>query len=587
MRSQQVLDGRYRLEDRLGAGGMSVVWRATDLVLQRPVAVKLLANKHAISVAARQRIRAEARAAARLWHPNVTGVFDYGESTDDDGSRIPYVVMELLPGRNLAQRLDDGPIPPRVALRILSEVATAIAAAHAQGLVHRDVKPSNVMLTPSGAKVVDFGIAAVVGRDEMEADGLLLGTPAYLAPERLTLGQVSPASDIYALGLLIYQALSDRLPWLVETTTQMLDAHVYVEPEPLPPLGDVPPEVNEVCDRCLAKEPADRPLAGEVAAVLARAAGIVPPPEDDDPAMPGLVAAMAATTDALRRADDAMVASGAPQFPEGGFADEPAPAAEPTTVVVGPPRRKPPVAVAGSAAKLERDHRRQRLLTGVVTAVVVAGAVLAAIFVPNHNPGGTADATVARPPGATAPGVPTRPGATPADEGTPDDSTPPRPDGGGGDDNGSDTDTDTTVGQGTVPSGGGTGQGGSGTGAEPETTTPPDAGDPGAGAGGEDGAGDPPPATDPPVTPGPTTVVKVLGISVDARCVGDKVEVLDVRLGDSGYGDSSYPSGPRDSVTIQLLPLPLIGPILAPVLAPVLDPILVTLVCRDGRPVRA
>src|SRR5437016_6107055 len=140
----QVLGDRYRLVERLGTGGMSVVWRAYDEVLSRQVAVKVLAAKLVEDPESRQMIRAEAQAAARLSHPHVTGVYDYGESTADDGSPVPYVVMELVDGRTLEDRLSRGPLPWRVALRIGAEVAAALAAAHARGLVHRDVKPANV-----------------------------------------------------------------------------------------------------------------------------------------------------------------------------------------------------------------------------------------------------------------------------------------------------------------------------------------------------------------------------------------------------------------------------------------------------------
>jgi serine/threonine-protein kinase len=304
VRTEQVLDGRYRLDARLGAGGMSVVWRAHDLVLDREVAVKVLAGTAAASPAARERVRSEAQAAARLWHPHVTNVYDYGESPGDDGAPVPYVVMELLPGRTLSDRLAEGPLSAPSALRTLAEVAAALAAAHAQNVVHRDVKPSNVMLTPTGAKVVDFGIAAVVGSAELDGDGLLLGTPAYLAPERLTAGQVTAASDVYALGLLIHRVLTNRLPWLAETTTAMLKAHVYAEPAPLPPVEGVPTEVNELCDRCLAKEPSDRPTAAEAAAILAEAAGIVPPPSDDGPPAGWAAALDGRTTSTVPPADN-------------------------------------------------------------------------------------------------------------------------------------------------------------------------------------------------------------------------------------------------------------------------------------------
>jgi eukaryotic-like serine/threonine-protein kinase len=277
----QVLGGRYRLIERLGAGGMSVVWRAYDEVLGRPVAVKVLAAKLATNRDSRDMIRAEAQAAARLSHPHITSVYDYGESTTD-GVTVPYVVMELISGRTLAERLAHGPLPWRAALRLGAEVAAALAAAHARGLVHRDVKPANVMLTAAGAKVVDFGIAAVAGESGAPGpDGMVLGTPAYLAPERLAGGPVRPATDVYALGLLLYRALTGELPWQAETTTQMISAHVYQEPSPLPAVEGLPDGVADLCLRCLSKNPADRPTSREVARTLAAATGIrVPLPAD-------------------------------------------------------------------------------------------------------------------------------------------------------------------------------------------------------------------------------------------------------------------------------------------------------------------
>jgi eukaryotic-like serine/threonine-protein kinase len=216
-----------------------------------------------------------------VWHPNVTNIYDYGETIGDSGHQVPYVVMELLPGLTLSQRLAAGPLPPRAALRVCAEVAAALAAAHERHVVHRDVKPANIMLTPSGAKVVDFGLAAIAGQPDIDEDGELLGTAAYLAPERLTGDEVLPASDVYALGLLIHRALTDTLPWEADTPSQMLAAHVYVEPTDLAPIDGVSDEVSHICGRCLLKNPADRPSAAEVATVLAAAAGIVPPPADD------------------------------------------------------------------------------------------------------------------------------------------------------------------------------------------------------------------------------------------------------------------------------------------------------------------
>jgi eukaryotic-like serine/threonine-protein kinase len=267
MRAGDVLDRRYQLESCLGSGGMSVVWQAHDEVLDRPVAVKVLASPFAASPEERNRVREEAQSAARLWHPNVTSVYDYGE-TDESGQRLPYVVMELLPGPTLADEIATGPLPPPEALRICAEIAAALAVAHEHGVVHRDVKPSNVILTPAGAKVFDFGIAARVGQPEVEADGTVLGSPAYIAPERLAGEDVVPASDVYALGVLMYRTLTGDLPWRADTTTQILAAHVNEEPSQLPPDLEVPEEVRQINQRCLAREAGDRPSAEEVAAVL-------------------------------------------------------------------------------------------------------------------------------------------------------------------------------------------------------------------------------------------------------------------------------------------------------------------------------
>ncbi|MEU2612639.1 serine/threonine-protein kinase [Micromonospora sp. NPDC007271] len=270
----RLLGERYRLIEQLGAGGMSVVWRGYDEVLGRQVAVKVLASRLASDKAFRHRIRIEAQAAARLCHHNITNVYDYGES-EQDGLTVPYVVMELVDGGPLSSRLGrGGQLPWREAVTIGAEVASALATAHARGVVHRDVTPGNVMLTPTGVKVVDFGISALVGESDKGPDGALLGTPAYLAPERLDNGQVSPATDVYAVGLLLYRMLTGRLPWQASTTTQMLRAHMYHDPDPMPPVVGLPEAIEELVRRCLAKRPEDRPATAEVARTLADAAGI-------------------------------------------------------------------------------------------------------------------------------------------------------------------------------------------------------------------------------------------------------------------------------------------------------------------------
>ncbi|MFB9361603.1 serine/threonine-protein kinase [Actinoplanes nipponensis] len=272
-----LLAGRYRLVERLGAGGMSVVWRGFDEVLGRQVAVKVLPPSTSTDPSFRRRLRGEAQAAARLSHPHITNVYDYGEATTVDGEPVPYVVMELVDGESLAAVLARSRrLPWPAAVRIASEVSAALAAAHARGIVHRDVTPANVMLTSAGAKVVDFGISALIGENDIDPDGSLLGTPAYLAPERLEGGQVSPATDVYAVGLLIYRTLIGQLPWDVGTTTALLRAHQYTEPDPLPAVEGLPPAVSALIARCLEKRPADRPSSAELAHVLGTVTAGVP-----------------------------------------------------------------------------------------------------------------------------------------------------------------------------------------------------------------------------------------------------------------------------------------------------------------------
>ena len=268
----QLIAGRYRLREVLGQGGMSVVWRADDDVLGREVAVKVLSVQLAGDADRQRQIRDEARAAARLRHTNVVAVYDYGEFADG-GRTLSYVVMELVDGRTLADMLTGGRLPWKVVTLVGAQVAAALAAAHADGIVHRDVKPANVMVTSGGVKLVDFGISAAVGAFDGD-DGQLLGTPAYLAPERIEGGPVRPATDVYALGLVLYLALAGRMPWQASTVTQMVRAHVYAKPASLPVIPGLPPAAARLVSRCLAKKPADRPSAIEVAEVLGELAGL-------------------------------------------------------------------------------------------------------------------------------------------------------------------------------------------------------------------------------------------------------------------------------------------------------------------------
>ena len=256
----RLLEGRYRLGDRIATGGMGEVWRARDLVLDRPVAVKMLrpgyADREGLA-----RFRAEARHAGSLSHPGIARVYDYREA---DPPCPPYLVMELVDGSSLARLLEDGPVGPARTMSLIAQAARALQAAHAAGLVHRDIKPGNLLVSRSGqVKITDFGIARAAGSAALTRPGVLLGTPAYLAPERAAGASAGPAADLYALGIVAYQCLTGRLPFHGEPLAVAL-AH---QEQPLPPLlPSVPAEAAALVADLTAKDPAARPAsAGEVA----------------------------------------------------------------------------------------------------------------------------------------------------------------------------------------------------------------------------------------------------------------------------------------------------------------------------------
>ena len=289
--SGALLDGRYRLIAPIAAGGMSVVWRGHDDVLARPIAVKVLANadpKAPRDPMFTERVRREAMAIARISHPYIANVYDYGESAEPGGVTVPYIIMELVEGESLAQVLTRGRLSWPTAAGICAQVAAALAAAHQLGVVHQDVTPSNVMLCVDGVKVVDFGISATTGQ-RVEASEQVFGTPAYLAPERLSGGPAQSATDVYGLGLLLYEAITGHLPWSAATTTQMLTAHRYQPPAPLPPVAGMPPQVAVLCARTLAVDPGQRPSSAQVCGELATLAR-----EGDPRARPSLQGATTA-----------------------------------------------------------------------------------------------------------------------------------------------------------------------------------------------------------------------------------------------------------------------------------------------------
>ena len=250
-----LLGGRYRLVSRIGRGGMAEVWSAQDRVLEREVAVKLpLADDEPGFT---DRLRREARTAARLAHPHIASVHDYGEAEVAGGpARVPYVVMELLRGESLASRLRRGPLPWGAAATLFAQVADGLAEAHAVGVVHRDLNPSNVFLTAAGGRILDFGIA-FTNTDETTAP--LMGTPGYVAPELLSGARPSPAADMYGFGASLRATLAGR------------------DGTDMP--ADVPASVRDLCAGCLAVSPADRPGAAAAAAVLRGAlnGGSAPP----------------------------------------------------------------------------------------------------------------------------------------------------------------------------------------------------------------------------------------------------------------------------------------------------------------------
>ncbi|MFF5175509.1 serine/threonine-protein kinase [Micromonospora sp. NPDC000089] len=264
----RLLARRYRLVDRIGVGGMSVIWRARDEVLDRIVAVKVLAPSLAGDARFRDLVREEARSAAQLVHPHVTSVHDYGETLAPDGTITSFVVMELLTGEVLERRLTEGPLPWPEAVGLAAQVADALAAAHRLGIVHRDITPANVMLTPVGAKVLDFGIATQVGAPDTDEDGATFGTPAYVAPERLDGAPAQPATDVYSLGVLLHETLTGRPPYPADTWEQLADALRDQPPPSLDGVAGLPPAVARTCLRCLAHDPRERPTAHRVAAAL-------------------------------------------------------------------------------------------------------------------------------------------------------------------------------------------------------------------------------------------------------------------------------------------------------------------------------
>jgi serine/threonine-protein kinase len=284
-----LIAGRYELEELVGCGGMSGVFRATDLQLDRRVAVKILHERYADDPEYLERFRREARAVARLSHPNIVTVIDRG---DDDGRQ--YIVFEHVEGENLKELVQrTGRLPVRRALELALPVADGLAFAHGQGLVHRDVKPQNVLLSREGdVKVTDFGIARSLHVEHgVTQTGTVLGTGEYLAPEQASGKPVSPATDVYSLGVVLWELLAGDVPFAGENFVAVALRHVNEAP---PSLLDVRPDVSPrlaaAVDRALAKDPRRRftsmaALAQELRACLAEVDGATPLPAEDEAAL--------------------------------------------------------------------------------------------------------------------------------------------------------------------------------------------------------------------------------------------------------------------------------------------------------------
>ena len=302
LNSGALLSDRYRLLRLIATGGMGQVWEADDAVLDRQVAVKVLKPEFSSDAEFVERFRSEAKVTARISHPGIAAVYDYGQVPDPaSGSPLSYLVMELVVGEPLSDVLSrEGALPLRHTLDMLEQTGRALNAAHTIGLVHRDVKPGNILITPTGqVKLTDFGIAKSMGAAAVTQTGMIVGTAQYIAPEQAMGRDSTPAGDIYSLGVVGYECLSGRRPFIADSPVSIAMMHVRDVPPPLP--DSVPTPVRQLIGSAMLKDPGARYPDGQAFAdaVADVRAGHDPRPPSAfgaAPAMAGAAAATAATT---------------------------------------------------------------------------------------------------------------------------------------------------------------------------------------------------------------------------------------------------------------------------------------------------
>jgi eukaryotic-like serine/threonine-protein kinase len=350
-----VLRDRYRLDVLIATGGVGEVWRGTDLAIDRGVAIKVLRPEHADDEEGLARFRAEAHHAGSLSHPNIAQVFDYGEAI---GPEPGYLVMELVDGLSLTRILDDGPLPPEDVMDIVAQAARGLAAAHRAGLVHRDIKPGNLLLRSDGlVKVTDFGIAHADGETAVTQPGVLIGTPAYLAPERVSGAPATPAADLYALGVVAHQCLTGQVPFAGEALAVAL-AHLDRGMPALPPT--VPPAVAALVTELTRKDPAARPpSAWDVAVQAEHLRVFLSSPEELGRPGPAVAPLAVPGAEGALLAGAALAAAG----PDGAAA---------------PPPPWPPPSPQGSRSR-PRGPRRERSRTALPAGGALAATGMAAI----------------------------------------------------------------------------------------------------------------------------------------------------------------------------------------------------------------